>query len=120
MRGGWHRKHLRRQPPHRTCSPASVRTGPAGIQVRVCVDVRAHTREAREPRASRSCDPFRLPSLLLVLPLSFGQLAKNLPPTVRPHKLWPCFQVPTDSQGLWGVHEQYLCLNDPWEPGHAV
>jgi len=63
--------------------------------------------------------PFLLPSLLLVLPLSFGQLSKKLPPTVRPHKLRPCFQVPTDSQGLWGVHEQYL--NDPaWAPGHAV
>jgi len=30
----------------------------------------------------------------------------------------PCFQVPTDSQGLWGPHEQYL--SDPWAPGHAV
>ena len=35
----------------------------------------------------------------------------------RPHKLWPCFQVPTDSRGLWGAHEQYL--SDPWAPGHA-
>ena len=42
---------------HRPCSPASVRTGPAGIPVRGCVDVRAHTREAREPRAYRSCTP---------------------------------------------------------------
>jgi hypothetical protein len=38
--------------------------------------------------------------------------------TVQPHKLRPCFQVPTDSQGLWGPHEQYL--SDPWAPGHAV
>ena len=50
------------QPPHRPCSPASVRTGPAGIPVRGCVDVRAHTREAREPRAYRSCAP--LPTAL--------------------------------------------------------
>ena len=103
---------------HRPCSPASVRTGPAGIPVRGCVDVRAHTREAREPRAYRSCAPLPPCPALLLLPLSFGQLAKNLPPTVRPHKLWPCFQVPTDSQGLWGVHEQYF--NGPWATGHAV
>jgi hypothetical protein len=39
--------------------------------------------------------------------------------TVQPHKLRPCFQVPTDShEGLWGAHEQYL--SDPWAPGHAV
>jgi hypothetical protein len=42
---------------HRPCSQASVRTGPAGIPVRGYVDVRAHTREAREPRAYRSCAP---------------------------------------------------------------
>jgi hypothetical protein len=41
---------------------ASVRTGPAGIPVRGCVDVRAHTREASEPRAYRSCAP--LPTAL--------------------------------------------------------
>jgi hypothetical protein len=50
---------------------------------------------------------------------SFGQFAKKLPQLCnRPHELWPCFQVPTDSQGLWGAHEQYL--SDPWAPGHAV
>ena len=37
--------------------------------------------------------------------------------TNRPHKLWPCFQVPTDSRGLWGAHEQYL--SNPWAPLHA-
>ena len=96
-----------------------MRTGPAGIPVRGCVDVRAHTREVHEPRAYRRCDPlpFALPSFSSSL--SFGQLAKSCPQlSNRPHKLRPCFQVPTDSQGLWGVHEQYL--SDPWEPGHAV
>ena len=42
---------------NRPCSQASVRTGPAGIPVRGYVDVRAHTREAREPRVYRSCAP---------------------------------------------------------------
>ncbi len=48
------------------CSQASVRTCPAGIQVRGYVDVRAHTREACEPRAYRSCAPLppALPSVL--------------------------------------------------------
>ena len=40
------------------------------------------------------------------------------PPSQRTYTLWPCFQVPTDSRGLWGPHEQYL--RDPWAPGHAV
>ena len=48
---------------------------------------------------------------------SFGQLKIVNRPTPG-HKLRPCFQVPTDSQGLWGPHEQYL--SDPWAPGHAV
>ena len=104
---------------HRPCSPASVRTGPAGIPVRGCVDVRAHTREAREPRAYRSCTPLppALPSSSSSLSVS-DSWQKNCPQlSNRPHKLWPCFQVPTDSRGLWGAHEQYL--SDPWAPGHA-
>jgi hypothetical protein len=73
------------QPPHRPCSPASGLTGPAGILVRGCVDVCAHTREAREPSqcVQQLRPPTACPALVLVLPLSFGQLAKNLPPTVQ-------------------------------------
>ena len=113
---------------HRPCSPASVRTGPAGIPVRGCVDVRAHTREAREPRAYRSCTPLppALPSSsssALHLPLRtttepIQSVTRNRKMNCPTHKLRPCFQVPTDSQGLWGPHEQYL--SDPWAPGHAV
>ena len=105
---------------HRPCSPASVRTGPAGIPVRGCVDVRAHTREAREPRAYRSCTPLppALPSSSSSLSPVSDSWQKICPQlSNRPHKLWPCFQVPTDSRGLWGAHEQYL--SDPWAPGHA-
>jgi hypothetical protein len=58
------------------------------------------------------CPPSRPPSVSDSWQKSCPQLSN------RPHKLRPCFQVPTDSQGLWGVHEQYL--SDPWEPGHAV
>ncbi len=39
-----------------------MRTDPAGIPVRGCVDVREHTREAREPRACvPDVPPFLLP-----------------------------------------------------------
>jgi hypothetical protein len=104
---------------HRPCSPASVRTCPAGIPVRGCVDVRAHTREAREPRAYRSCTPLppALPSSSSSLSVSDSW--QNFCPQLsnRPHKLCPCFQVPTDSRGLWGAHEQYL--SNPWAPLHA-
>ena len=107
------------QPPHRPCSPSSVRTGPAGIPG--CVDVRAHTRDAREPRA---CVP-QLRPLPSALPSSSSSLSvsdswqKNCPQlSNQPHKLRTCFQVPTDSQGLWEAHEQYH--SDPWAPGHAV
>ena len=75
------------------CAPA--------LQVFRCVGawMCAHTPGKRVSLVrTAAAPPFRLPSLLLVLPLSFGQLAKNLPPTVRPHKLWPCFQFPTDSR----------------------
>jgi hypothetical protein len=66
---------------HRPCSPASVRTGPAGIPVRGCVDVRAHTREAREPRAYRSCTPLphALPSSSSSLSPVSDSLQKNSP-----------------------------------------
>jgi hypothetical protein len=104
---------------HRPCSQASVRTGPAGIPVRGCVDVRAHTREAREPRAYRSCAPLppALPSSSSSLSVSdsWQKICPQL--SNRPHKLCPCFQVPTDSRGLWGAHEQYL--SNPWAPLHA-
>jgi hypothetical protein len=104
---------------HRPCSPASVRTGPAGIPVRGCVDVRAHTREAREPRAYSSCTPLppALPSSSSSLSVSdsWQKFCPQL--SNRPHKLCPCFQVPTDSRGLWGAHEQYL--SNPWAPLHA-
>ena len=79
------------------CAPA--------LQVFRCVGawMCAHTPGKRVSLVrTAAAPPFRLPSLLLVLPLSFGQLAKKLPATVRPHKLRPCFQVPTDSQGLLG------------------
>jgi len=105
---------------HRPCSPASVRTGPAGIPVRGCVDVRAHTREAREPRAYRSCTPLppALPSSSSSLSPVSDSWQKICPQlSNRPHKLCPCFQVPTDSRGLWGAHEQYL--SNPWAPLHA-
>ncbi len=102
---------------HRPCSQASVRTGPAGIPVRGYVDVRAYTLEAREPRAypPSACPPSSWSSLSVS-----DSWQKNCPQlSNRPHKLRPCFQarVPTDSQGLWGAHEQYL--SDPWAPGHA-
>jgi hypothetical protein len=104
---------------HRPCSPASVRTCPAGIPVRGCVDVRAHTREAREPRAYHSCTPLppALPSSSSSLSVSdsWQKICPQL--SNRPHKLCPCFQVPTDSRGLWGAHEQYL--SNPWAPLHA-
>jgi len=87
----------------------------SGAWVRGCA--RTHPGSARASCVPQLHPPSACPALLLVLPLSFGQLAKKLPPTVRPHKLWPCFQVPTDSRGLWGAHEQYL--SDPWAPGHA-
>ena len=105
---------------HRPCSPASVRTGPAGIPVRGCVDVRAHTREAREPRAYRSFTPLppALPSSSSSLSPQFRTVGKKFAPNCPTHKLWPFFQVPTDSRGLWGAHEQYL--SDPWAPGHAA
>ena len=107
------------QPPHRPCNPASVLTGPAGIPVRGCVDVRAHTREAREPRAYRSCTPLppALPSSSSSLSVSDSWQIFCPQLSNRPHKLCPCFQVPTDSRGLWGAHEQYL--SNPWAPLHA-
>jgi hypothetical protein len=46
------------------------------------------------------------------------KIAPNCPTDPTNFGLQSCFQVPTDSQGLWGDHEQYL--SDPWEPGHAV
>jgi hypothetical protein len=46
-----------------------------------------------------------------VLPSTQFRTVENLS-TVQPHKLRTCFQVPTDSQGLWGAHEQYL--SDQW------
>ena len=111
----WH-KHLLSS---NTCRAAKTQNSHAPVFRCVGAWMCAHTPGKRVILVrTAAAPPFRLPSLLLVLPLSFGQLAKNLPPTVRPHKLRPCFQVPTDSQGLWGVHEQYL--NDPWAPGHAV
>ena len=70
----------------------------------------------RLTRSLRSCPTLRLPPAPSFLSTQ-SRTVENLS-TVQPHKLRPCFQVPTDSQGLWGVHEQYL--NDPWAPGHAV
>jgi hypothetical protein len=64
--------------------------------VRGFVDVIAHTREAHEPRANRSCDPLppALPSSSSSLSVS-DSLQKNCPQlSNRPHKLHPCFQVP--------------------------
>ena len=100
------------------CSAATGRvgengTGPAGIQVRGCVDVRVHTREACEPRAVRSC--VHLPTALSSSSSSLSvsdSCQKNCPQlSNRPHKLRPCFQVPTDSQGLWGAHKHNLMSN---------
>ena len=68
----------------------------SGAWVRGCA--RTHPGSARASCVPQLHPPSACPALLLVLPLSFGQLAKNLPPTVRPHKLWPCFQFPTDSR----------------------
>ena len=73
-------------------------------------------------RAYRSCAPFptALPSSSSSLSPVSDSWQKICPQlSNRPHKLWPCFQVPTDSQGLWPgeAHEQYL--SDPWAPGHA-
>jgi hypothetical protein len=67
---------------HRPCSPASVRTGPAGIPVRGCVDVRSHTREAREPRAYHSCTPLppALPSSSSFLLPQFRTVGKKIAP----------------------------------------
>ena len=116
MRGSWRRKHWRRQPPHRPCSPASMRTGPAGIPVRGCVDVRAHTREAREPRAYRSCAP--LPTALPPPgpPSQFRTVGKKFAPNCPTPQTSALFSGPHRLSGSFG--EQYL--NDPWAPGHAV
>jgi hypothetical protein len=105
---------------HRPCSPASVRTGPAGIPVRGCVDVRAHTREAREPRAYRSCTPLppALPCPPPRPPSQFRTVGKKFAPNcpTDPTNFVLVFRSP-DSRGLWGAHEQYL--SNPWAPLHA-
>ena len=75
----------------------------SGAWVRGCA--RTHPGSARASCVPQLHPPSACPALLLVLPLN------------RPHKLWPCFQVPTDSRGLWGAHEQYL--SNPWAPRHA-
>ena len=89
---------------------ANPPTGPAArpacaptLQVFRCVGawMCAHTPGKRVSLVrTAAAPPFCLPSLLLVLPLNFGQLAKKLPPTVRPHKLRPCFQVPTERRSF--------------------
>jgi hypothetical protein len=103
---------------HRPCSQASVRTGPAGIPVRGYVDVRAHTREARVPRAYRSCAPLppALPSSSCSLSVS-DSWQKNCPQLSDPTNFGLVFRSPQDSRGLWGAHEQYL--STPWAPRHA-
>jgi hypothetical protein len=85
----------------------------SGAWVRGCA--RTHPGSARASCVPQLHPPSACPAILLVLPLSFGQLAKILPPTVQPTP--QCFQVPTDSRGLWGAHEQYL--SNPWAPLHA-
>ena len=66
----------------RAHSPASVRTGPAGIPVRGCVDVRAHTLEGRDPRAYRSFAPLppALPSSSSSLSPQFRTVGKKFAP----------------------------------------
>ena len=99
----------------RACAPA--------LQVFRCVGawMCAHTpgkraslvRTAAAPPFRLPCPPPRPPSH------QFRTVGKKFAPKLsnRPHKLWPCFQVPTDSRGLWGAHEQYL--SNPWAPRHA-
>jgi hypothetical protein len=93
---------LRRQSPHCPCSPASVRTDPAGIQVRGCVDVRAHTREAREPRAYRSCAPL-LPALPPPGPPSqFRTVGKKIAPNCPTPQTSALFSGPHRLSGSLG------------------
>jgi len=94
----------------------------SGAWVRGCA--RTHPGSARASCVPQLHPPSACPALLLVLPLSLmidgvSDSWQKICPQLsnRPHKLWPCFQVPTDSRGLWGAHEQYL--SDPWAPGHA-
>ena len=82
----------------------------SGAWVRGCA--RTHPGSARASCVPQLHPPSACPSLLLD---SWQKICPQL--SNRPHKLWPCFQVPTDSRGLWGAHEQYL--SNPWAPRHA-
>ena len=89
----------------------------SGAWVRGCA--RTHPGSARASCVPQLHPPSACPALLLVLPLtSFGQLAKNLPPTVQPTPQILASGVTAEwVTPLWGAHEQYL--SDPWAPGHA-
>ncbi len=114
---------------HKDRQAASVRTGPAArpacapaLQVFRCVGawMCAHTPGKRVSLVrTAAAPPFRLPLPSSSSSLSVSDSWQKICPQLsnRPHKLWPCFQVPTDSRGLRGAHEQYL--SNPWAPLHA-
>ncbi len=86
---------------HLPCSQASVRTGPAGIPVRGYVDVLAHTREAREPRAYRSCAP--LPTALPPrAPSQFRTVGKKFAPNCPTPQTLALFSGPHKTLGVCG------------------
>jgi hypothetical protein len=94
---------------HRPCRHSGAwvrecaRTHPGGARAS-CVP------QLRAPAVGLPCPPPRPPSHH-----SFGQLAKNLPPTVQPTNFGLFFRSP---QNLGVCGEQYL--SDPWAPGHAA